>query len=239
MKSQKPRRGSKDKPLTDMERFFDLFAERQLAADLFTVCEDARVDMLVKREYSGIRRSYARMQTRELDRRPFPRALPLRQAFVENLVRASLDGFHSLFWPRQLNDVLLEGLRILQQLRRPEALVEDAAEAALRLYSLAMSLPNLPVQDIDGLDWDLIDGEGLELMLMSGGGRGGEPAACPPSGPEEEYGSPSLLSSGRPPELVQLLMRPPQEGQKVPKDGASPPISANSEERGDKYRRDG
>ena len=56
--------------LTDMERFFDLFDDRQLASDLFTVAEDTRVDFLVKREYGGIRRSWRLTQERELERRP-------------------------------------------------------------------------------------------------------------------------------------------------------------------------
>src|SRR3712207_8991451 len=55
--------------LTDMERFFDLFADRKLAADLFTVVEDARVDYMIRREYGGIRRPLGRVQRRELERR--------------------------------------------------------------------------------------------------------------------------------------------------------------------------
>ncbi|MGB2694735.1 MAG: hypothetical protein WBD55_06040, partial [Dehalococcoidia bacterium] len=73
-------------PLTDMERFFDLFADRQLALDLFTIVEDARIDAFVRREYSGIRRSWAKSQEAELERRPDPRSLPLREALLENLV---------------------------------------------------------------------------------------------------------------------------------------------------------
>jgi len=37
-------RGGAKQPLTDIERFFDLFDDRRLAADLFAVAEDARVD---------------------------------------------------------------------------------------------------------------------------------------------------------------------------------------------------
>src|SRR5439155_831598 len=47
--------------LTDMERFFDLFSQRQLAADLFTLTEEARFDSYVGREYSGIRRAMQNM----------------------------------------------------------------------------------------------------------------------------------------------------------------------------------
>ena len=117
-------RRSKDKktaPLTDMERFFDLFADRQLASDLFTVAEDARVDFLVKREYGGIRRSWRLIQARELERRPHLPGLPLREAFLENLVRASLDGFHAIVWPQELRDTLVAALRLLRSLQQPQA----------------------------------------------------------------------------------------------------------------------
>jgi nitric oxide reductase NorD protein len=40
--------------MTDMEEFFDLFPDRQLASDLFTIAEDSRIDARVKSEYGGI-----------------------------------------------------------------------------------------------------------------------------------------------------------------------------------------
>ena len=58
----KTERGGPKKPLTDIERFFDLFDDRRLVADLFAVAEDARVDRLVAREYGGIRSIYRRVQ---------------------------------------------------------------------------------------------------------------------------------------------------------------------------------
>jgi nitric oxide reductase NorD protein len=76
--------------LTDMERFFDLFPERQVGSDLFTIVEDIRIDSHVTREYGGIRRASRMVQHSELGRRPDVRQLPLKEAFIENLVRASL-----------------------------------------------------------------------------------------------------------------------------------------------------
>ena len=99
-------RTQRRRALTDMERFFDLFDERQLALDLFTIVEDARIDACVRREYGGIRRSWARAQRAELERRPQARSLPLRQALLENLVRVSLDGAGTIVWPQGLDGVL-------------------------------------------------------------------------------------------------------------------------------------
>ncbi|MCH7811529.1 MAG: hypothetical protein IH958_02765, partial [Chloroflexi bacterium] len=119
-RGQRQQRGRKRarKPLTDLERFFDLFDERQLALDLFTVAEDARIDALVRREYGGVRRSWARTQAAELERRPDVRSLPLRQALLENLVRATLDGEATIVWPPQLASVMAEALRLLGAMRQ-------------------------------------------------------------------------------------------------------------------------
>ena len=77
--------------VTDMERFFDLFEDRKLAADLFTIVEDARIDFLIRHEYGGIRSALGRVQLRELEKRKPVEQLPLREALVENLIRVSLD----------------------------------------------------------------------------------------------------------------------------------------------------
>ncbi len=116
--------------LTDMERYFDLFGERQMASDLFALVEDLRIDRRVRLEYSGIRRSSKQVQERELQQRPEVRILPLRQAFIENLIRASLDGESTMEWPKPLEPILAEWrAHAAQAARRRAATVEDAAEA--------------------------------------------------------------------------------------------------------------
>ncbi|MBM3945653.1 MAG: hypothetical protein FJ317_09255, partial [SAR202 cluster bacterium] len=47
---------------TDMQRFFNLFADRKLSLDLFTVLEDGRLDARVKAEYLGIKAAYRQVQ---------------------------------------------------------------------------------------------------------------------------------------------------------------------------------
>ena len=41
--------------MTDMQRLFNLFEDRKLALDVFTIVEDGRLDARVKHEYRGIR----------------------------------------------------------------------------------------------------------------------------------------------------------------------------------------
>ncbi len=119
-----------------MERFFDLFAQRQIASDLFAIAEDTRIDTAVRREYDGIRRAWRRTQENELESRRLPNDMPLREALVENLIRASLDGAHTMIWPKPLQGVLAEAIRVLFQVKEKNATVEDAAEATLSLYDI-------------------------------------------------------------------------------------------------------
>ena len=153
---EEPRR----EPLTDIERFFDLFPDRRLASDLFAVLEDARVDMLVGREYTGIQRPYTERQSWELDKRPSVEKLPLKQAFVENLVRASLGGLDRIVWPDSLRPLMRRAIGLAKGLRKPEATVEDTAEATLRIYQLADRIPNVLPETMD--DWQEMDEEDQE-----------------------------------------------------------------------------
>ncbi len=201
------------KPVTDMERFFDLFPDRRLGLDIFTIVEDARVDAMVRREYGGIRAAWRRAQRRELDRRPEITFLPLRQAFLENLLRVSLDGGDRLVWPPDLKEYLRTGVSLLRSVQRPEAIVEDAAEITLILHDLVMRLPNRLAEEL-GLEWEAMGEESLDLMMVPPGatpGRAPDFSDLPqlPQGADQAYESPQPVDfrGDFKPELVQLLMR--------------------------------
>jgi nitric oxide reductase activation protein len=202
--------------LTDMERYFDLFPERQLAADLFTLVEDLRIDVRIRNEYSGIRRPSRRVQATALLNRPDVRSLPLRQAFVENLVRASLDGAVTMQFPRPLEPLLFQAVSTLDAVREAGASVEDSAEATLTLYDLAMLVPNLPAEMLQDLDWDEMTEELLkELAEQAGQNDITEGLEQLPDGEEAPYESPADVDfrGDFKPELVQLLMRMRQQGE--------------------------
>ncbi len=220
--------GEAKPPITDMERFFDLFQERQTALDIFTIVEDARIDSRVRSEYGGVRKSWAQTQEAELERRPNPRSLPLRQALLENLLRVTLDGRDRIVWPKNLNAVLAQSLRLLAAVQEPGAIVEDTAEATLSLYEIAMSVPNVAPELLDPEAWDELDEESLALMMSqpSGAGEAGETPM--PDGEEEAYQSPQPVDfrGDFKPELVQLLMRLRlQDGKDAP--GGLSPLTAD------------
>ncbi|MGE3076757.1 MAG: nitric oxide reductase activation protein NorD [Dehalococcoidia bacterium] len=207
--------GSREAPATtDMEEYFDLFPERQLASDLFTIAEDSRIDSRVKSEYGGIRRPLVRMQREELAKRPDTRQLPLRNGFVENLVRASLDGVDAVRWPKDRAEVMARALGLLKAVQSPESIVEDAAEATLALYEIAISIPNI-FEDMEEGEWDSVEPmEAGQAMPMEGGESGGEGSQMQLGSSEggegeADYESPQEIDfrGDFKPELVDLLMK--------------------------------
>ncbi len=197
-------------PATEIERFFDLFPDRALASDLHEIAEDARIDAAIKRAYAGIHGALTRMQREELARRPEVNELPLRQAFVENLVRVSLDGVDAVRWPSAQAAAMANGVAILQRLTAEGAAAEDAAEAALRLYRLATGIRN--ERDETGEEWDSLpdlDEESFQLDMSELGGDGPPMELGEPEEGESEYESPQDIDfrGDFKPELVQLLMK--------------------------------
>jgi len=193
--------------ITDLQRFFDLFPDRRLAADIFTAVEDSRVDYQLKREYAGIRSTYEQVQQEELAQRPLLHCLPLREAFIETLVQMSLKDFTEIEFPASMACQLRSFAYISNKVNSPGATVEDSAEATIRLYALLSTIANTMYQE----EWQTIDLsellEDLELSLE------GIPQGRLPEGEELPYEGPQEVDfrGDFKPELVQLLMKLKQD----------------------------
>ncbi|MCI0438622.1 MAG: hypothetical protein L0177_05770 [Chloroflexi bacterium] len=197
--------------VTDMQRYFNMFEDRKLALDIFTVVEDGRLDARVKLEYPGIRRAYNRIQSDSLASRPEIQEMPAREAMVEFLVRLSLNQYKGLSAPQKYMDEARKIARIAKRVTKPEANVEDTSEATLRIYAIISQIPNEEVppedwenMDAEGEDDDYIDFEELEQLLQQI--AAGMEMELRPEG-EEEYESMQDVDfrGDFKPELVQLL----------------------------------
>jgi len=196
--------------ITDLQRFFDLFADRRLASDIFTAVEDTRVDYLLKREYAGIRGRYDQVQREALAERPPFNSLPLRQVFVEILVQMSLVDLSEIEFPVEVAPELRAVIYIATKVKSPQATVEDSAEATIRLYTILSSIANKLYEDgwpTIGLDMDSEDLDELKICLD------GIPEVGAPEGEELPYESPREVDfrGDFKPELVQLLMKLKQD----------------------------
>ena len=114
------------------------------------IVEDARVDVMIGREYTGIRRPYGARQERELERRAEIRDMPLRQAFVENLLRVSLGGIDQVLWPEALMPVMTDAIGIIRLLQHgatsvhPEPVEGPSGESRTPRLSLPKPTSGVP-----------------------------------------------------------------------------------------------
>jgi nitric oxide reductase NorD protein len=128
---------------SDLESFFRLFAQRELAVEIFTQLEALRIDEWVKRRYAGLRRAFDEVQQNALCERPVLEQLQPRDALAELLVRLTLSPHIEAELPALLREPLRQLVSLSDTLRLPEATVEDSAEATLRAYCIIVSIPNL------------------------------------------------------------------------------------------------
>ena len=73
--------------LTDLSKFFDIFSDKKLSLDLFTIFESTRVDSHIFSEYLGIINTYTDIRDSALINRPKITDLPVRESLVEFLIR--------------------------------------------------------------------------------------------------------------------------------------------------------
>ena len=206
---------------TDIASFFDLFPVRALAADVFSVVEDARIDHNLIERYRGLAPAYAQVQGEALAGRPPIEMLPAQQAMVELLIRLSLHQAKDAHVPAPYVEQARELAALLRAVQDPETAVEDSAEAALRMYHLISKLPNELVPLDDWQEVDLTKGEFTEPDVDDIIEQLRAQAEELQDQAGEEYESPEDVEyrGDFKPEMVQLLAK--MKGQSSPGDDES------------------
>ena len=197
--------------VVDLEKFFDLFEDRRLATDIFTIVEDSRVDHTVKREYKGIRSSYLEIQQDALAHRPTLNGLPLKELLLELMVRLSLDESDGLRIPGVIKKQVQAAAHLVKMASQAKATPEDSAEATIRLYSILSQLPNiaLPPEEWEPIDMDF-DEMSAEFLEDMAGDQGFEmPHSSFMNKEQLPYNSPRNVEfrGEFKPELVQLISK--------------------------------
>lgn len=240
--------------LTDMSRFFDLFQERRLALDVFTVVESSRIDGYVEELYPGVMGMYEMVRTAALESRPDVTDLPAQEALVEFMIRVSLGQVDDMIVPSAHKDAARKLRKLIRQISSIEARVEDAAEATIRAYSILIDIKNEDLEDDDYEqlepeeeedqseehdDEDVVDPDEVIQQFMgmsSPEGQGeGEPEQGDETGEqefegqgEEDYSSPQEVDyrGEFKPELSQLLSQMQMmEGGEMSEGGEMEPIT--------------
>jgi nitric oxide reductase NorD protein len=128
--------------VTELTRFFKLFPHKRLALDIFSIVESGRVEARILHEYRGMAAAYNTMRRHALGLRPEMIWLPAREALLEFMVRLSLDQTDGLKVPSAHRKVAQEIRAMMRLLTEPDATVEDAAEATLRIYARLAKMKN-------------------------------------------------------------------------------------------------
>ncbi len=158
---ENPRKGSTSNGQEEhapipMSRFFDLFPDRKLSNDVFTILESTRVDSRVMSTYRGLAVSFQSVQHDALGARPDTTDLPAREALVEFMIRVSLGQETDLIVPKRHMEVARRLRRLIRLMRDETVLVEDAAEATIRACAWLNEVRNEELDDdeFDDLDDD-------------------------------------------------------------------------------------
>ena len=207
--------GNPEDGLADIQRFFTLFDDGRLARDIFTAVEDCRLDHRVKVEYAGIRKAYQNVQHQALEERPAIQDMHAQEAMVELLIRFSLQQGQELMVPERYQDWAKALWEIVSPLSQPQAIVEDSAEATIRLYRMISQIPNEEVpqdewqenefQDMQPETFspdDQMSEEDLEMMIQQL-----MESMSPGEGEQRAYQSPPQVDyrGEFKPEMIQLL----------------------------------
>ena len=213
-----------------MSRFFDLFPDRKLGNDVFTIFESTRVDSKVMDAYRGLAVSFKSVQDDALSSRPDMTELPAREALVEFMIRISLGQSTDLVAPKRHMEVARKLRRLIRLMQREDALVEDAAEATIRACAWLTEVRNeeLNEDEFEDLDddeeEDEQEGDGEEEQdlqgliqafvesMQPGEGTGEDQESAEDSedmedGEDQDYSSPQEIDyrGEFKPELSQLL----------------------------------
>ena len=133
---------------SDLAKFISVFDNPDLAMDIFTILEDGRVDMHIKKRYKGIADVYKKIEQDSLKRMGTLKLDTPNQIFLDSLLRYSLDQDCTLNIPVSYKEQIFVILNIAQTLFQYRSTVEDTVEATLRIYAVFNVLPS-QVKDQD------------------------------------------------------------------------------------------
>lgn len=199
--------------LPELSRFFDLFPNKKLALDIFSVVESARIEAAVMRAYRGIAPVYQSLRERTLALRQELTLLPARESLIEMMIRTSLGDLGEIHVPVHQVDTAREVANWLHCAMAPGSTIEDSAEATLRLYHALAQVQNEFLEADQFVAIDLPRDERFEKLARADHSERliRHFASCTqPVGRNQDYLAPQGVDyrGEFKPELAQLLSKP-------------------------------
>jgi len=127
----------RDRMSSDLENFYQLFPEPELAEDLMNILEDYRIETRLKMEYPVLREQITRMNLHMLSKRPSLESLTnLKQRSVEVIGQTLMAGKGYDNSSSTPDPILKYALSVSGSLQSPESNIHDTARRATDLYFL-------------------------------------------------------------------------------------------------------
>ena len=119
--------------LTD---FFDLYPQKGVIRDLWTILEDARVDFLLQQEYPGLRNDLAAVSRASVQTRSLLHGMTAREMVLDQLLLRFTQGADNPPVQDNLQQVVDRSWDVAQVIRDPDATNEHAVELADGIYQV-------------------------------------------------------------------------------------------------------
>ncbi len=203
---------------TAFAQWFGAFAQPDLARQLFTILEDARIDAHVARRYKGMQAPLALLMRHSLQQRPALMELTLRQALLEGLLQFTLGGALDLALPPSLRLLVQRLTRRARAALEPEATVYTTVAAVTECYLLITQIPSEALltlsadtlEHLEALAADLSDdADMMDLAeLFQQAGEGADTMPMLPESQEPADGlDPVPYRGDMKPELIEKKLR--------------------------------
>lgn len=119
--------------LTD---FFDLYPQKGVIRDLWTILEDARVEFLLQQEYPGLRNDLAAVSRASVQTRSLLHGMTAREMVLDQLLLRFTQGADNPAVQDNLRQVVDRCWDVAQAVETPDATNEQAIELADRIYQV-------------------------------------------------------------------------------------------------------
>ena len=160
--------------LTD---FFDLYPQKGVIRDLWTILEDARVEFLLQQEYPGLRNDLAAVARASVQTRSLLHGMTAREMVLDQLLLRFTQGADNPPVQDNLQQVVDQSWDVAQAIRDPDATNEHAIELADGIYQVLDEMighldPVVP-HDADSTSEEEELGAGPRAAEETGGGYRG------------------------------------------------------------------
>lgn len=120
-----------------LEKFINMFPQRKLAIDIFSIVENTRVETYLRREFKGLGRDLDRVLEKVVwKNRPEFRDLSDKDIVIEGILQNLLKGRIKKGFPKEWKKTVDESCSIVNDMLKSRATVEDSVTATAGIYAL-------------------------------------------------------------------------------------------------------